>query len=151
MNAIETLIFGRREYISWSIKLKDDKEASVTATNWSVKQPIQPHTDTRGKYLLGEGNCLAIVHIVRLLRGKQALDWMEAGANLCEHKVPALRPSDTSRSLSLHSSVVTLFGHRGPKVPGESFIHFSDSNVLLLVLCEPTCKRILLRLQFLIV
>jgi hypothetical protein len=77
-NTIETY-FGTGEYISSSMKLKDDKEASVTATNWSVKQPIQPDTDTRRKYLRGEGNCLAIVHNVGLLRGKLASPDVDGG------------------------------------------------------------------------
>jgi hypothetical protein len=80
-----------------------------------------PHTDTRRKYLRGEGNCLAIVHNVGLLRGKLASPdvdggwseslWGTASRLFCEYKWHN-KGNETSRSLSLHLSVVTtLFGH----------------------------------------
>jgi hypothetical protein len=93
-------------------------------TNWSVKQPMQPHTGTRRKYLRGEGNCLAIVRNVGLLRGKLASPDVDGGWS---DSVPALLcPSDITRAmkrraLSLHLSVVTtLFGHSLAQMYQES-------------------------------
>jgi len=114
-----------------------EKEASVTATNWSVT-----HWHWR-MYLRGEGNW----HTVRLLRGKQALDWRLERISV-RHSVPArLRVQKwvlVTEGLPLSSvSHHTVWAVFGPKVPGESFIWVAATCYHLR---ERTCKCILLRL-----
>ena len=91
-------------------------QAANAATHWHWRM-----------YLRGEGNW----HTVRLLRGKQALDWRLERISV-RHSVPArLRVQKwvlVTEGLPLSSvSHHTVWAVFGPKVPGESFIWVSRS------------------------
>jgi len=119
-----------------------DKEASVTATNWSVRQPMQPHTDTGGCIFAAKEIGTPYGYYVESkpwIGGWSESLWGTASQLVCESKWQ--KGSETSRSLSLHSHPsLAVFG---PKVPGESFIWVAATCYYL---CERTCKCILVRL-----
>jgi len=111
-------------------------QAANAATHWHWRM-----------YLRGEGNW----HTVRLLRGKQALDWRLERISV-RHSVPArLRVQVTEGQRNVEVVVTplssvsrhTVWAVFGPKVPGESFIWVAATCYYL---CERTCKCILVRL-----